>query len=816
MKLRFIIRQLFVLMVAVVTIDVTSAQELDYDYRAYKYYDEDDELVVELDADSLSRSIVRAGDVASLADEADYSLRTLCQNSILAQEGVARNLRLDYSSSRLLSQLGVGRDRYYGLGTTDEALCVVDRYLLGCEHRARYASQSARVELSGRGYIVGVSHKATYKPERDGIRRDGDWVITHYARVRTGRDIYVEGVYGNMMDLAAEASWGDRRNDLSLVVMLPWSERGMRTSSVEEAFSLIGDRWYNPLWGVQDGRVRNSRVATTLRPELLAVWDRRLSVSTTMRITTNIYGENQAYTSLAWFNAPTPMPDNYHYLPSYYSSADSSAEVLAAWRDNNLRYTQIDWDRLYHTNSIQSDGHARYAVESRESRGVDMSLLASFITRLKGVNLEYGVSFVGSSLRYFKVMDDLLGATHIIDKDYYLIDDASYGNRLQNDLRHPNRRVEEGDRFGYDYRMSRYSTTLYGRADWRYGNMSLAVDARVATVHTWRRGYYEKELYSGAGSYGKSQSVVQNPYLIALLWGYDMQSHYAGLSVAVEGQAFGEDEIFLQPQYNNRVAPDVALATYLSAKGSYLYRPSSRLGLQANLFVVSSYNERDVFRCYDDLSGDYADVVISGIERLNLGVDLRAEVGWNRFLSSNFRIIAASNRYSDNADVVVYSDADNHLIASTTAMVRGCRVGTPALSAYGDLLFSYAGWAVRPSIAWSGMRYVSPSFVRRTERVLSYVSSVESRDVLMHQEHLPAATSLDLSISKRMKLNDVLTLNFQFSVRNILNSSGVYGGYEQDRVRRVKAGYMTHLSPFANKLTYAYPRTFYLSLSLWF
>ena len=41
MKLRFIIRQLFVLMVAVVTIDVTSAQELDYDYRAYKYYDED-------------------------------------------------------------------------------------------------------------------------------------------------------------------------------------------------------------------------------------------------------------------------------------------------------------------------------------------------------------------------------------------------------------------------------------------------------------------------------------------------------------------------------------------------------------------------------------------------------------------------------------------------------------------------------------------------------------------------------------------------------------------------------------------------------
>ena len=48
-------------------------------------------------------------------------------------------------------------------------------------------------------------------------------------------------------------------------------------------------------------------------------------------------------------------------------------------------------------------------------------------------------------------MRDLLGARYLTDIDRYLIDDDTYSNLLQNDLRHPDREIREGDRFGYDY-----------------------------------------------------------------------------------------------------------------------------------------------------------------------------------------------------------------------------------------------------------------------------------------------------------------------------------------------------------------------------
>lgn len=44
-----------------------------------------------------------------------------------------------------------------------------------------------------------------------------------------------------------------------------------------------------------------------------------------------------------------------------------------------------------------------------------------------------------------------MGRSYFVDRDYYLIDDGVYGNKLQNDLRHPDRIIREGDRFGYDY-----------------------------------------------------------------------------------------------------------------------------------------------------------------------------------------------------------------------------------------------------------------------------------------------------------------------------------------------------------------------------
>ena len=69
------------------------------------------------------------------------------------------------------------------------------------------------------------------------------------------------------------------------------------------------------------------------------------------------------YSALGWYDARTPMPDNYRYLPGY--TGDRETEL--AWWSNDARYTQVCWDELFARNRM-AGGHA--AVPATGSEGV--------------------------------------------------------------------------------------------------------------------------------------------------------------------------------------------------------------------------------------------------------------------------------------------------------------------------------------------------------------------------------------------------------------------------------------------------------------
>ena len=111
---------------------------------------------------------------------------------------------------------------------------------------------------------------------------------------------------------------------------------------------------------------------------------------------------------------------------------------------------------------------------------------------------------------------------------------------------------------------------------------------------------------------------------------------------------------------------------------------------------------------------------------------------------------------------------------------------------------------------------MAPSFVRRTERVLGYAPSVEELSALKYQERLRDALSLGVNVGKSFYFGEKLWLNVALSVDNLLNSSMISGGYEQNRVRRTSSGYYTSLQPFANRVMYAYGGVYRLNISLGF
>lgn len=815
------IRSISIAILALFVWHDVAAQEVvvedEFDYRNYKFYDEEP-------ASDLSLWGAMSHDDEAIIDgsagysNARYSLSYLSSDYRGFRYDESRSsfgsLQIDYATARVLKSLGLKAQTSDGIDISSGAMGLSTQIMSGSESRL-YDRQSLRVDLSGRNYIAGINHRGVYSIADDGVVLDRGWTLLSSARLRTGRDLYVEGVFTNAVDIAVGASYNGKNDKIDIVVALPWSQQGLRQASTVEVFTLTHNTMYNPSWGMQNGRIRNSRVATSLRPEAVALWQRRLTAVTDLKVVADIYFDRRGRSSLTWFNAPTPAPDNYKYMPSYFDSDADRLSVEEAWLNNDRRYTQIDWEGMYHTNALQSDGHARYAVASRRSNVTHAAINVGLSSRMAAIDIDYGIELTANSEREFMVMDDLLGATHIYDIDYYLEDDATNSLLTENNLQNRNNRVEEGDRYSYDYRLSGIVAKLYGRAYWTWRSMDFALSAEVASEHVWRRGYFEKELFGGVASYGRSGGVILAAPKLAASWCYSLDRHLFSASILFRGEAPRYDDLFLQPDYNNRRIDHPELTLGTSAELSYSFT-APRVRLHTALFVASTTREVDVARYYDDLAGEYVDAVISGIGRLHYGVSATANVSWSRYFSSSFALNIGQYRYHRNPKVMTYADDDNTFITKTLSYMRGCHTGAPEIALYGDVAFRHKGWTARASVQFWGLAYVEPSTIRRTERVLSYASSVEEADALRFQQQLPSGTTIDLSLFKYLKLNDDISLGVSLAVRNLLGSNMISGGYEQHRVSRHAVGYRNDIAPFDNRLTYAYPRLFSLSLSLRF
>ena len=327
--------------------------------------------------------------------------------------------------------------------------------------------------------------------------------------------MHVEGVFTNALTAGFRAArhFGEGHT-LAFLLIVPPSVRGTRLSSVEEAFRLTGDNLYNPAWGFQDGKVRNSRVRRELVPLAAATYCVRLSPATWLDMAAGAEYGVRKYSALGWYDARTPMPDNYRYLPGY--TGDRETEL--AWRSNDARYTQVCWDELIARNRM-AGGHAVYTLEDRAERIRNLGFDALFTTAPdERLTLRYGFSYRHARTRSYKQMRDLLGADHITDIDQYLVDDDTYGNLLQNDLRHPGRTVREGDRFGYDYALSTREATVRLSAEYRSDRLRADVALALGDAVVLRRGYYEKELFPGTQSLGRSRRMGFTPYTVCLLY----------------------------------------------------------------------------------------------------------------------------------------------------------------------------------------------------------------------------------------------------------------------------------------------------------
>lgn len=792
---------------------IVSAQETD-DYMRYKI-DADEAVREAVESDTLL--FYRAAQ--SSRDLFDEITAYRFSNTAFARRGMSyleRTATLDgigvrRSDVAVLRRLGLAEHRYSGVARGRDAMggmAGIDEF--STAEGVPMPSTNVGVFFSGRGYLGGVRASVS------AVMRRG-WSMSAYVAGRGGDDLYVKGVYNDGIDGGVRlVKEFDSGGVLALVGAVSVSECGLRSGSVREVFELTGDRMYNPSWGRQEGRVRNSRVRRDGVPFVMASYSAEAWGHTRLSVSAGGYFGLRRYSSLGWYDAMTPEPDNYRYLPSFFT--DEAAAVTAeAWRRGNEDYTQINWTELYRENRMSARG-AVYALDDRVERAAHAEAAVRFRTEFgQDLTISYGVRGACDAPRRYRQMRDMMGAAYLVDLDYYLVDDDTYSDKSQNDLRRPDRRIGDGDRFSYDYSLVDRAVSADARFEYRSERWYVDVAAEIGAETVYRRGYYEKELFAGDGSYGRSSSERFAPYAVKAGAGYVFSPrHYLSAAAFASSAAPDAEDLFLNPQYNNRMVDDRSAELRRGAEANYRYS-SSTADLVMTLYAASVRHGRRTFRAYDDLSGEYCDVDVSRIGTLAYGAELAAEVRLSRRLRADVAASAGRYVYSENPLVTHYRDADNGIVSLLSESCMGdCTVGgAPQLCGTAAITYlDYKGWAASCSVQAVAARYVDPSFVRRTERVARQAAaSEEMYRRFVDQQRLGDAVTVDASVSRWFRAGRsriVATL----SVRNLLGSRDIVrSGYESSRIRRYASGARTVYAPHEDVIMYAYPRTYYCVVS---
>ena len=785
-----------------------AAQHPDDEYYPYAEREELREMLA-TDSAIFYRAVQGVSDL--YGDHTDFNLPQVARKRRgLDHRAVRTSLSgvdLSYRYLPLLRLLGAEEERCAGLAAASGEWAPAGGVRMFRFPEGEPLQPFASVRFTDRNYLFGarVAASGTF---------GGGWSLSAAADVRTGRDMHVEGVFTNALTAGLRLA---RRfgpgHELALLCIVPPSTRGTRLSSSEEAFSLTGDRLYNPAWGFQDGRVRNSRVRRETIPLALVTYGVPLSPATSFTAAFGVEAGISKYSVLDWYDARTPMPDNYRYLPSY--AGDRETEL--AWRSNDPRFSQIDWDELIRRNRM-AGGHAVYALEDRAERLCNLSLNALFTTDSDPrLTLRYGVAFRRGTTRSYKQMRDLLGAEYVTDIDRFLVDDDTYSNLLQNDLRHPDRTIREGGRFGYDYALTVRTASVRVQADYRSDRFRADLSAELGSGAVSRRGYYEKELFPGAQSYGRSRVMRFTPYAFRVLAGWAFTPRcYLEAALLADARMPAAEDLFYQPLYNNCTIDDpVPERTSAAELGWRLTGPV--LDLQVTAFAVLTLDGTETRRYYDDMASVYCDMAVTGIGRLSCGVEAAADIR----LSYRWRLSLAASagryKYARDPVVTVISDVDNSAVdMRAVSRMGGCETGgAPQLTAAAELAwFGTKGWGCRASAGFAGRRFVEPMPLRRTDRIAGQAGIThEAFDAFTRQERLADAFTLDASFFKTVRF-DRSRLTAALMLRNLLGDADTpYGGYESLRVRRIRPGDDTLYTPHATRYTYAWPRSFYLTIS---
>lgn len=666
-------------------------------------------------------------------------------------------------------------------------------------------------------------------------KQDNGWSYALSLSTRQGGNDYVKGVYYNAFGyFATVEKQFDARQRLALMVMGAPTERGVQQAAVQEVYDLVGNNYYNPNWGYQNGKKRNARVRDNHEPIVMLNYVFDISDRSRFEAATSFRFGRNGYSALTWQNGADPRPDYYRYLPSYFvreGDLEGAAWQTEYWRGNVNNIRHFDWDNMYQLNYIQNHPEdeaeygpgrrSNYMVEERHTDQLDWNLATNFSHLFRdNSKLNVGLTMRRNRTEYYSEVKDLLGGDYWADIDKFAQRDfASDPTFYQNNLDYYEQyghahAARKGDKYSYDY----YAHVLKGTAWMSYtkqwGGLNLVLGGEIGFSNMWREGLWRKGLFP-ENSKGDSQVLDYLTYKGKINLAYRFSAaHSVEANAIYMEQAPDFRSAFVSPRTRNTVTPNLDTEKVLGVDASYNLRVGD-FKARISGYYTQIKDQAKVLSYYDDVASTFTNFAMTGIDKQHFGLEAAAQIPIYRGLSLRGAVSWGQYIYNSNPDYVQTQDNSAEIITEGKVYWEDFRVeSTPQFAASVGLNYrSSNNWFLTLDWNYYDNMYLSMSPVYRTDAVISAGMSDADIAHIRRQEKFDSAYVLNASIGKNWSIQRKYTLGFSLSIDNLLNDQDIKtGGYEQTRLVKNEETTVTSYQPFDSKYFYMFGTTYYLNI----
>ena len=679
------------------------------------------------------------------------------------------------------------------------------------------------VSASNRNY--GGRLMATYN---SGMGR-GKWGFLTSMSKRAAGQGYMEGTpYDAYSVLGGIAFKPDPQHEVTLVGIYASNLRGRSSALTAETLAL-GGRLYNPYWGWQGGKVRNSRMRYIAEP---FIGLRYHYSGPTLRYTmAAAYREGiQFRTRLSYFNAPNPDPVYYRNLPSFYwnSPVGPNLQSAEAAREGFAGSSQIDWEGIYRVNTRgKPDQEASYILQAdcSEEKQFSGNIFAAWdITRVW--RLRAGALLQQSTIQNYGRLDDLLGAAFHQDADPF--------SATRNDLEGSPEK-KQGDRIGYDYNIGVSQWQTFVALEFSGAKGTAYISGQAGKTRYQRTGNFLNEKYPEA-SLGTGKHRVFEDFGVKGGGSYQITGrHWLQINSAFLRRPPVLRNVFINPREHRGFVENLESESLASAEVSYFLRGTVLTSRLSGYYTRVMDQSRVNFFFSDTGHGSgFIQEIATGMDVLHKGIELGMELDLSPSVQLSTAVALGEFTYASDPDLRMYflpgdQPGDIRQAEGSLSLGPAALKGHP-FSAGPSRAFSlglhYRGsgyWWVGTTLNYLSGQYPSPSFLRHTRSFLLDPETGDEWDGILReqypkalrQQELPPVYLLNLLGGKSWKKGPNYVSLF-LSVANLLDSFYLSGGYQSGRNGNLKQWYEDQLSgnpSFGPRYWPGFGRTFFINLS---